>query len=104
MARLSAAAGAAVLRAARVGVEVPGDVTIRVRESGGEGGGGFHGNGISKAVVDVASPEARSEQAEGGHERAAVCAEELIDVGSTQLEGANRLDARDEVDDDEDVS
>ena len=49
--------GAAVLRAARVGVEVPGDVTIRVRESGGEGGGGFHGNGISKAVVDVASPK-----------------------------------------------
>ena len=46
-----------MLRAARVGVEVPGDVTIRVRESGGEGGGGFHGNGISKAVVDVAGPE-----------------------------------------------
>jgi hypothetical protein len=78
-------------------VEVPGDVAIRVRESGGEGGGGFHGNGISKAVVDVASPETRSEQAEGGHERAAVGAEELIDVGSTQLEGANRLDARNEV-------
>ncbi len=52
------------------------------------GGGGFHGNGISKPVVDVASPKARSEQAEGGHERAAVCAEELIDVRSTQLEDA----------------
>ena len=51
-------------------------------------GGGFDGGGISKAVVDVASPEARSEQAEGGHERAAICAEELIDVGSTQLERA----------------
>jgi hypothetical protein len=60
-------------------------------------GEGFHGNGISKAIVDVASPEARSEQAEGGHERVAVCADELIDVGSTQLEGANRLDARNEV-------
>ena len=69
----------AVLCAARVGVEVPSDVTIRVRELGGERGGGFDGDGISKAVVDVASPEARSEQAEGGHERAAVCAEELID-------------------------
>ena len=93
-----------MLRAAHVGVEVPGDVTIRVRKLGGEGGGGFHGNGISKAVVDVASPKARCEEAEGGHERAAVCAEELIDVGSTQLEGANRLDARNEVDKDQDAS
>jgi len=100
----STAVRAAVLRAARMGVELPGDVTIRVRELGGVGGGGAHGDGISKAVVDVTSPEARSEQAEGGHERAAVGAEELIDVDSTQLEGANRLDARDEVDDDEDVS
>ena len=40
-ARLSAEAGAAVLRAARVGVEIPGDVTIRVRELGGERGGGL---------------------------------------------------------------
>ena len=53
--------------------------------------------------MDVTSPEARSDQAEGGHERAAVGAEELIDVGSTQLKGANRLDARNEVDKDEDV-
>ena len=45
-----------MLRAARVGVELPGDVTIRVRELGGERGGGFDGDGISKAVVDMASP------------------------------------------------
>ena len=51
-----------MLRAARVGVEIPGDVTIRVRELGGERGGGFDGDGISKAVVDMASPKARSEQ------------------------------------------
>ena len=62
-ARLSAAAEAAVLRAARVGVEVPGDVTIRVRDLGGIGGGGFDGGVISKAVVDVVSPKARDERA-----------------------------------------
>ena len=96
-----------MLRVARMGEENADDVTIRVREFGEKGEGGFNGDGtdgISKAVVDVASPEARSEQAKGGHERAAVCAEELIDVGSTQLEGASRLNARNEVDDDEDVS
>ncbi len=63
-ARLSVAKGAAVLRAARMGVEVPGDVTIRVRELGGIGGGGFDGSGISKAVVDVTSSKARGERAE----------------------------------------
>ena len=61
-ARLSAAEGAAVLRAARMGVQVPGDVKIRVRELGGIGGGGFDGGGILKAVVDVASPRARGER------------------------------------------
>jgi hypothetical protein len=50
-----------------VGLKVPGDVTIRV---GGlrRVGGGFDGGGISKAVVDVASPKARGEQPEGGQE------------------------------------
>ena len=65
MAHLSAAAGAAVLRAACMGVEVPGDVTIREREMGG-GGGGFGGGGISTAVVDVVSPKARGGQVEEG--------------------------------------
>ena len=53
MARLSATAEAAVLRAARMGLKVRGDFTIRV---GGlrRVGGGFDGGGISKAVVDVA--------------------------------------------------
>ena len=64
---LSAAAGAAVLRAARVRVQVPGDVTFKEREMGVVGGG-FDGGGISTAVVDVASPYARGEQAEEGQE------------------------------------
>ena len=45
----STAVRAAVSRAARMGVELPGDVAIRVRELGGERGG-LHSNGISKAV------------------------------------------------------
>ena len=56
-----------MLRAARVGLKVPGDVTIRVGGLRGVGGG-FDGGGISKAVVDVASRKARGEQAEGGQE------------------------------------
>ena len=53
-----------MLRAARVGVELPGDVTSNVRELGREGGEGFDGGGISKAVVDVGSPKMRSQSAE----------------------------------------
>jgi len=52
------AAEAAVLRAARVGVKFPGDVTIRVRELG-RVGGGFDGG---------SRPKAGGEQAEGGQE------------------------------------
>ena len=89
-------------RAARMGVELPGDVAIRVRELGGERGG-LHSNGISKAVMDVAGPKARGEQAKGRQERAAVCAEELIGVRGTLLEGAYRLDARNEVHKDGDI-
>ena len=101
---LSAAAGAAVLRA-RVGaaqVEVPGDFAIGVREMGGVGGG-CDGNGVTEAVMDVAGPEARCEQAEGGHQATAVHAEQLVLVGDSQLEGAYRVDTRDEVDDDVEV-
>ena len=65
MAHLSTAAGAAVQRAARVGVEVPGDVKIKERDMGGVGGG-FDDGGISTALVDVVSPKARGEQAQGG--------------------------------------
>ena len=65
MAHLSAAAGAAVQRAARVGVEVPGDVKIKERDMGGVGGG-FDDGGISTALVEVVSPKARGEQAQGG--------------------------------------
>ena len=67
MARLSAAAGAAVLRAARMRVpqeKFPSDLAIGVREMVGTGGGGLSGNGITKAVVDVSGPQARGEQAE----------------------------------------
>ena len=85
---------------ARVGaaqVEVPGSFGIGVREMGGVGGG-CDGNGITEAVMDVASPEARCEQTEGGHQATAVHAEQLVLVGDSQLEGAYRVDARDEVD------
>ena len=64
MARLSAAAGAAVLRAARMRaarVKFPNDLAIGVRELEGIGGGGLRGNGIPKAVMDVSGPQTRGE-------------------------------------------
>ena len=103
-ASLSAVAGAVVLRA-RAGaaqVKILGDFAIGVREMGGVGGG-CDGNGVTEAVMDVAGPEARCEQAEGGHQAMAVHAEQLVLVGDAQLEGAYRVDARDEVDDDVDA-
>ena len=86
---------------ARVGaaqVEVPGDFAIGIREMGGVGGG-CDGNGITEAVMDVAGPEARCEQTEGGHQATAVHAEQLVLVSGSQLEGAYRVDARDKADD-----
>ena len=65
MAHLSAAAGAAVLRAARMGVaqvKFPSDLAIGVRELVGTGRG-LSGDSITKAVMDVSSPKARGEQA-----------------------------------------
>jgi hypothetical protein len=44
--------------------------------------------------MDVAGPEARCEQAEGGHQAAAVHAEQLVLVGDSQLDGAYSVDAR----------
>ena len=88
---------------ARVGaaqVEVPGDFAIGVREMRDVVGGGCDGKGVTEAVMDVAGPEARCEQAEGRHQATAVHAEQLVLVGDSQLEGAYRVDARDEVDDD----
>ena len=58
MARLSAAAGAAVLRAARMGVtqvKFPSDLAIGVRELVGTGRG-LRRNGVTKAAMDVSSP------------------------------------------------
>ena len=58
MARLSAAAGAAVLRAARMGVaqvKFPSDLAIGVRELVGTGGGLRRGS-VTKAAMDVSSP------------------------------------------------
>ena len=95
----------AAVQRARVGaaqVEVPGDFAIGVREMGGVGGG-CDGNGITEAVMDVAGPEARCEQTEGGHQATAVHAEQLFLIGDSQLEGAYRVDARDEVDDDVEI-
>jgi hypothetical protein len=63
MARLSATAEAAVLRAARMGVaqvECPSDLTIGVRELMGIGGGSSSSS-ITKAVMDVSSPQAHGE-------------------------------------------
>ena len=88
---------------ARVGaaqVKAPGDFAIGVRDVGG----GCDGSGITEAVMDVAGPEARCEQAEGRHQATAVHAEQLVLIGHSQLEGADRLDARDEVDDDVEVA
>ena len=58
MARLSAAAGAAVLRAARVGVaqvKFPSDLAIGVKELVSTGGG-LRRNSVAKAAMDVPSP------------------------------------------------
>ena len=79
-------------------MEVPGDFAIGVREMG-DVGGGCGGNGIMEAVMNVAGPEARCEQAEGGHQSTSIHAEQLVLVGDSQLEGAYRLDGSDEVDD-----
>ena len=58
MARLSAAAGAAVLRAARMGVaqvKLPRDLAIGVRKLVGTGGG-LRRDSVTKAAMDVSSP------------------------------------------------
>ena len=63
MARLSAAAEAAVLRAARMGdaqVKCSNDLTIRVGELEGVRRG-LSRSSITEAVVDVPSPQARGE-------------------------------------------
>ena len=104
--RGSPGAGAAALRAARVGtagMEDPGNFAIGIKELGGVGGACF-GYGVSDAVVDVPGPKACGEQTERRNEKTAVHAEKLVLVGSSLLEGANGLDARDEIDHDEHVS
>ena len=86
---ISAAAGATVLRT-RLGaaqVEVAGDFAIGVREMGGVGGG-CDGSGVTEAVMDVAGPEARCEQAEGRHQATAVHAEQLVLVSDIFHKGA----------------
>ena len=58
MARLSASAGAAVLRAARMGVaqvKFPSDLAIGVRELVGTGGG-LRRVSVTKAAMEVSSP------------------------------------------------
>ena len=65
MARLGAAAGAAVLRAARTGVarvKFSNHLAIEVREMV-DTGRGLSRSSITKTIMDVSSPEARSEQA-----------------------------------------
>ena len=87
MARLSAAAGAAVLRAARMRVpqeKFPSDLAIGVREMVGTGGGGLSGNGITKAFVDVPGPQMRGEQAERRNQKTAVHTEKLIPICDSQ--------------------
>ncbi len=106
MARLSAAAGAAVLRAARMRVpqeKFPSDLAIGVREMVGTGGGGLSGNGITKAVVDVSGPQARGEQAERRNQKTAVHTEKLIPVCGSQLESADGLGRRNEINYDKEV-
>ena len=63
----------------------------------GTGGGGLRGNGITKAVVDVSGPQARGEQAERRNQKTAVHTEKLIPICDSQLEGADGLGRRNEV-------
>ena len=94
-----------MLRAARTRttrMEVSGEFAVRVRK-GGRVGGGCHSNGISEAVVNVAGPEPRGEQAKRRDEKTAVHAKQLVLVGGSQLEGTNGLDARNELDHDKHV-
>ena len=75
MAHISAAAGAAVLHAARkreAQVKFPSDLAIGIRELVGTGGGGLSGNGIAEAVMDVSGPQARGEQAKRRNQKSAV--------------------------------
>ena len=106
MARLSAAAGAAVLRAAWMRVpqeKFPSDLAIGVREMVGTGGGGLSGNGTTKAFVDVSGPQAHGEQAERRNQKTAVHTEKLIPICDSQLEGADGLGRRNEINHDKEV-
>jgi len=69
----------------------------------GTGGGGLSGNGITKAVVDVSGPQARGEQAERRNQKTAVHTEKLIPICDSQLEGADGLGRRNEINHDKEV-
>ena len=106
MAHLSAAAGAAVLRAARISearVKFPSGLAIGVRKLVGTGGGGLSGDGIAEAVVDVSGPQARGEQAKRRNQKSAVHTEKLIQVCGSELEGADSLGRRNEINHDKEV-
>ena len=92
---------AAWLRAARV--KFPSGLAIGVRELVGTGRRGLSGNGITKAVMDVSGPQARGEQAERRNQKPAVHAEKLILVCGSQLEGADGLGRRNEINRDKEV-
>ena len=95
-----------MLRAARMRVpqeKFPSDLAIGVREMVGTGGGGLRGNGITKAVVNVSGPQARVEQAERRNQKTAVHTEKLIPICDSQLEGADGLGRRNEINHDKEV-
>ena len=69
----------------------------------GTGGGGLSGNGITKAFVDVSGPQARGEQAERRNQKTAVHTEKLIPICDSQLEGADGLGRRNEINHDKEV-
>ena len=95
-----------VQRAARMRVpqeKFPSDLAIGVREMVGTGGGGLRGNGITKAFVDVSGPQACGEQAERRNQKTAVHTEKLIPICDSQLEGADGLGRRNEINHDKEV-
>ena len=69
----------------------------------GTGARGLSGNGITKAVMDVPGPQARGEKTERRNQKTAINTKKLIPVFDSQLEGADGLGRRNEINHDKEV-